>query len=49
MLETTVPMKKWKEMIQELPNNAPDGLSFKKEEIDAILGGNAERIVKALN
>jgi len=47
-LENTVPMKKWKQMIQDLANNAPDGLEFKKEEIDAILGGNAERIVNQL-
>ena len=47
-LERTIPMKKWKEMIQNLPNSAPDGLEFKKEEIDAILGGNAERILNQL-
>jgi len=47
-LETTIPMKKWKEMIQDLPGNAPDGIEFKQEEIDAIMGGNAERIVKQL-
>ena len=47
-LENTISMKKWKEMIQDLPNHAPDGLNFNQEEIDLILGGNAERIMSNL-
>jgi predicted TIM-barrel fold metal-dependent hydrolase len=46
ILESVIPMKDWLNMIRELPENAPDGLVFTKDEIDAVLGGNAERIFK---
>lgn len=29
------------DLIKNLPENAPEGISFTKEEVDAILGGNA--------
>jgi predicted TIM-barrel fold metal-dependent hydrolase len=44
-LEPVIPMKDWLAMIRDLPENAPDGLVFTKEEIDGVLGGNAERIL----
>ena len=37
-------MKDWLNMIKELPENAPDGIKFTKEEIDAVLGENAAKI-----
>ena len=36
------PTKNWIQLIKDLPNNAPEGIRFTKEEVDAILGGNAE-------
>jgi predicted TIM-barrel fold metal-dependent hydrolase len=44
ILENVIPMKEWLKMVRDLPENAPDGLVFTREEIDAVLGGNAERI-----
>jgi predicted HicB family RNase H-like nuclease len=38
VLEAVIPMKDWLNMIKELPGNAPDGIKFTKEEIDAVLG-----------
>ena len=37
--------KDWLELLKKLPENASDGVVFKKEEIDAVLGGNARRIL----
>ena len=45
VLELVFPIKDWLKMIQDLPTNAPDGITFTKEEIDALLGGNAARIM----
>ena len=36
----------WVQTIKDLPRNAPDGISFKEEEIAAVLGGNAQRVLK---
>ena len=47
ILEAVIPMKDWLEMIKNLPENAPDGLKFTKEEIDAVLGENAAKIIEA--
>ena len=44
ILEAVIPMKDWLNMIKELPDNAPDGIKFTKEEIDAVLGENAAKI-----
>lgn len=41
-----VPVKRWIEIIQRLPEDAHDGIQFTKEECDAILGGNAKRLFK---
>lgn len=37
--------KEWVELIKNLPDNAPDGIDFTPEEVDAILGGNAATIL----
>jgi hypothetical protein len=36
----------WVQTIKDLPRNAPDGISFTEEEIAAVLGGNAQRVLK---
>jgi hypothetical protein len=48
MLEPVLPMKKWLQMIRDLPTNAPQGIEFTSAEIDNILGENAARIVKRI-
>jgi len=42
---TLVPTKDWIQMLKDLPQNAPEGISFTEEEIDAILGGNAAKLL----
>lgn len=39
------PLRKWIDAIRDLPEKAPDGIRFTREEIDLILGGNAKRIL----
>ncbi len=46
ILEAVIPMKDWLQMIKDLPENAPDGIKFTKEEIDAVLGENAAKIIE---
>ena len=46
MLEPALPMKEWLQMIRDLPKNSPPGIEFTQAEIEAILGANAERIVR---
>jgi len=41
-----VPVKQWIEIIRNLPNEAPDGIVFTQEEVDAILGGNAQKLFR---
>ena len=36
--------KDYVQLIKDLPQNAPEGISFTEEEIQAILGGNAARM-----
>lgn len=48
ILEAVMPVKQWLEMIRNLPENAPDGLIFTKEEIDLLVGGNAEKVLAAI-
>jgi predicted TIM-barrel fold metal-dependent hydrolase len=38
--------REWVELIKDLPTDAPDGIEFTVEEVDAILGGNAARILR---
>jgi uncharacterized protein len=47
-LEGVIPTREWLQMFKDLPKNAPDGLTFAPEEIEALLGGNAAKIVAAL-
>jgi predicted TIM-barrel fold metal-dependent hydrolase len=37
--------QKWVKTIQELPQNAPPGITFSREEIEMILWKNAQRIL----
>lgn len=39
-----IPTKEWIQLIKDLPNNAPAGITFTQEEVDGILGGNAATI-----
>lgn len=37
--------KDWVQMIKDLPGSAPDGIHFKEEEVSAVLGGNAQKLL----
>ncbi len=39
------PTRNWVRLIRELPTNAPEGIVFKEEEVEAILGGNAASLL----
>jgi predicted TIM-barrel fold metal-dependent hydrolase len=39
------PTKEWVQLIRDLPDNAADGIEFTREEVDAILGGNAATVL----
>ena len=39
-----LPDKKFVNLIKRLPTKAPEGIKFTQEEVDFILGGNAQRI-----
>ncbi|MFX0072640.1 MAG: amidohydrolase family protein [Candidatus Hermodarchaeota archaeon] len=45
-LRVALPDKKWIRMIKNLPTKAPEGIEFTQEEVDLMLGGNAQRIFK---
>lgn len=38
--------KKYLDLMRSLPHSAPGGISFTQEEVDLILGGNAQRALK---
>jgi predicted TIM-barrel fold metal-dependent hydrolase len=40
------PTGKWIQLIKDLPTKAPDGISFKEEEVAAILGANASSLLE---
>lgn len=40
------PDKKWVKMIKTLPTKVPEGIKFTQEEVDLMLGGNAQRIFR---
>lgn len=42
---TVEPTRNLIQLLKDLPSNAPDGLTFTSEEVDAILGGNAARLL----
>ena len=43
--EPIIPSKRWIEIMRSLPENAPPGTSFTTQEVDAMLGGNARRVL----
>ncbi|MGQ9460396.1 MAG: amidohydrolase family protein [Candidatus Bathyarchaeaceae archaeon] len=43
--QAIMPDKEFIDLIKNLPEEAPDGLKFTREEIDAVLGGNAKRLL----
>jgi len=43
--DIVLPVEDLIEKIKKLPDEAPDGITFTKEEIDAILGGNAAKLL----
>jgi hypothetical protein len=45
MASAVVPTKTLIQLLQDLPKKAPTGLTFTKEEMDGILGGNAAAIL----
>jgi predicted TIM-barrel fold metal-dependent hydrolase len=40
-----VPDKDWIQLIKDLPHKAPEGIGFTQEEVEAILGGNAQKLL----
>lgn len=40
-----MPLKNWVQLIKDLPVKSPDGISFTNDEVDAILGKNAESVL----
>jgi hypothetical protein len=45
IFEPIVPVKEWVNLLGNLPKEAAEGTTLTKEEIEAILGGNAQRIL----
>lgn len=45
IFEPIVPVKEWIRLLMDLPNDSAAGTIFRKEEIEAIMGGNAQRIL----
>lgn len=45
IFDIVLPVEDLIEKIKKLPEGAPNGIRFTKEEIDAILGGNAARLL----
>ena len=44
-LRSIMSNKDWVQLLKDLPQKAVDGISFMEEEITAILGGNAQRLL----
>ena len=44
-MELIVSNAKWVKIIKDLPRNAPQGIRFTEEEVSAILGGNAKKLL----
>jgi predicted TIM-barrel fold metal-dependent hydrolase len=42
--DAMVPNDRFIQMLRDLPNKAPSGLKFTKEEVDGILGENARKV-----
>ena len=46
ILSITESTAEWVSLIRDLPRNAPAGIRFSDEEVEGILGGNAERVLR---
>jgi predicted TIM-barrel fold metal-dependent hydrolase len=44
-LEPLVSNRRWVEILRTLPDDSSDGIKFTEKEVEAILGGNAARIL----
>jgi predicted TIM-barrel fold metal-dependent hydrolase len=40
------PTRNWIRLLKDLPSNAPDGITFTQDEVNAILGENAARLLE---
>ena len=49
ILSMVIPIKQWIQIIQELPDHNDDGIIFTKDEVAAILGGNAAKVYGIVN
>ena len=43
--DIVIPTKKYIQLIKNLPKDAPKGIKFTNEEVDAILGNNAAKFL----
>lgn len=43
--DIVIPTKKYVQLIKNLPNDAPKGIKFTEEEVEAILGNNAAKLL----
>jgi predicted TIM-barrel fold metal-dependent hydrolase len=43
--EPLVSNRRWVEILRALPDDSSDGIKFTEKEVEAILGGNAARIL----
>jgi hypothetical protein len=43
IFDPVLPCKKWLQLLKDLPEKAPPGIEFKREEIEGILGNNAQQ------
>lgn len=48
ILEESVTSREWVEMIRNLPRQAPAKCSFSEDEVDALLDGNARRLLDSI-
>lgn len=44
-LEPLVPNRRWVEILRALPDDSSDGIKFTEKEVEAILGGNAAKLL----
>ncbi len=48
LVELAMSSKKWVEMVKRLPYDSPKGVTFTREEIGALLDGNARRLLATI-
>jgi len=48
LLEDTMSSKEWVEMVRNLPHQSPPHYPFTEEEVSALLGGNARRLLASI-